>query len=81
MAGRFRHFQDGTPLDEAVKEINRYNTRQLRLEGAQTAEVRVGGEFHPTDLDSFIRLLKVSDEVVAEDRGNDIILRKETPAP
>lgn len=74
-------FQDGTPLDEAVKEINRYNTRQLRLEGAQTAEVRVGGEFHPTDLDSFIRLLKVSDEVVTEDRGNDIILRKETPAP
>ena len=43
----------GETLEQAVKEFNRYNRRQLHLADASLAELRVDGAFNATDPDSF----------------------------
>jgi transmembrane sensor len=47
----------GESLSEAVAEFNRYNRRQIRLDGTSLDTLRVGGSFAATDPDSFVDAL------------------------
>lgn len=50
-------FRD-TPLNEAVRQINRYHIRPIRLGEPQLSTLKVSGEFNATDRDGLIRALK-----------------------
>ncbi len=64
----------GTPLEEAVAEFNRYNTRQIVIEDQAVAALRIGGNFRSTNVDAFVRLLEQGFAVHATERGNDVVL-------
>lgn len=49
---------DQVTLEQAVREFNRYNERQIRLGDAQVARLRIGGSFEATNIDTFTRLLR-----------------------
>lgn len=62
-------FEDAR-LAEVVAEFNRYNRTQIVITDPALAEARVGGAFHPTSLDAFIRIL-AQDLGVEAHRDND----------
>jgi transmembrane sensor len=45
-------------LDDVVAEFNRYNRRQLVIADPAIAELRIGGGFEATDIDSFTAALE-----------------------
>jgi transmembrane sensor len=49
---------DRVTLAEAVGEFNRYNRRQLVIADPALAQLRIGGAFDATDLDSFVAALR-----------------------
>ena len=49
---------DGITLAEAAKEFNRYNRKQLVIQGAAAARVRIGGSFDARNVEGFARLLE-----------------------
>ena len=49
---------DQVTLEQAVREFNRYNERQIRLGDAQVARLHIGGSFEATNIDTFTRLLR-----------------------
>lgn len=55
-SGRLQ-FDDAT-LAEAAAQFNRYNRRQLVIEGAAAAHMRIGGSFEARNVDAFARLLR-----------------------
>lgn len=67
---------DDLPLREVVKAFNRYNARQLVIADAATGEIRLGGNFRADNLAGFVRLLETGFAVTAEDRDDQIVLRR-----
>ncbi len=51
---------DQVTLDDAVREFNRYNKRQIRIGDPQAAAIRIGGSFDAHDVDAFARLLRTA---------------------
>ena len=51
---------DQVALEDAVREFNRYNTRQIRISDHQAAALRIGGSFDARDIDAFARLLRTA---------------------
>ena len=51
---------DQVALEDAVREFNRYNTRQIRISDPQAAALRIGGSFDARDIDAFARLLRTA---------------------
>ena len=49
-----------TKLDEAVRQFNRYNRLQLRVDDPAVAALRTGGIFSTTDPESFVAALRQS---------------------
>jgi transmembrane sensor len=49
---------DRVPLSDAVAEFNRYNRRQLVIADPAIADMRIGGAFEATDVQSFVAALK-----------------------
>jgi len=49
---------DGSRLADAAREFNRYNRKQIVIEGEAAARVRIGGSFDARNVDGFARLLK-----------------------
>jgi transmembrane sensor len=47
---------DRTPLSEAVRELNRYNTEKVVIADAQTAQTTIGGTFDATNVAGFVRV-------------------------
>lgn len=71
-------FED-LPLAEVVAEFNLRNRRQLVIGDAAAGRLRVGGTFRADNVDAFVRLLKVSFNVIVE-RGPDdslVLLKRE----
>ncbi len=64
-----------TPLAAAAAEFNRYNTRQIVMGDPAVAAMRVGGNFHWSNTEAFVRLLEQGFPVRAERRGDSIVLR------
>ena len=56
----------GEPLSEAIAEFNRYNRLQLRVDDPQTAQLRLGGRFQTTDIDSFVDALRTAYRLEAD---------------
>lgn len=48
----------GTPLSEVVEEYNRYNRLQLKIGDPAITNLRIGGDFRATDVESFVRTLE-----------------------
>jgi transmembrane sensor len=48
----------GESLSDAVQEFNRYNDRQIRIADQSIVDVKVGGNFRVTDVDSFTLALQ-----------------------
>ena len=53
----FLEFNQET-LEAAAAEFNRYNEKQLVLEGDSVAKTRIGGSFKATNVEAFARLLR-----------------------
>lgn len=70
----------GTPLADAVREFNRYNTRKIVVADRSLDELKVGGNFRLDNSDAFVRLVQEVFPVRAEGRGDRIVLsRRERP--
>ena len=63
---------DNTPLVEAAREFNRYNTQQLKVEGPGASTTRISGSFEATNLDAFARLLQRAYGLHLEPQGTAI---------
>lgn len=63
-------FQE-TRLADAIAEFNRLNRHQLELLDPALGELRIGGNFRPDNVDGFVRLLGLTCDVDARDRGED----------
>lgn len=48
---------DGQTLEQAAREINRYNVRQLIVADPRIRELHIGGRFRCTDLERFVEAL------------------------
>ncbi len=68
-----------TPLAEIVAEFNRYNRRQLIVDGAELAAQRFGGSFRADQPDTLVRLLETRFGLRAERRRDETILRSGVP--
>ena len=69
----------GEPLSEAITEFNRYNRLQLRVDDPQIAELRLGGRFQTTDIDSFVDALRAAYWLGADwptDGGDEIRIHR-----
>ena len=64
-----------TPLSQVVEEFNRYNDRKIVIADSSLASLRFGGSFGFHGIDSFLELLEQNFNVVADRRGNEIVLR------
>ncbi|ULQ48075.1 FecR domain-containing protein [Flagellatimonas centrodinii] len=60
---------DNTPLVDAAREFNRYNTQQLQVEGPGASTTRISGSFEATNLDAFARLLQRAYGLQLEPQG------------
>lgn len=69
-----------TPLAEAVREFNSYNTRQIVIADASLDALRVGGNFKLDNSDAFVRLMQAVFPVQAEQRGREIVLTRKSQA-
>ncbi len=56
----------GEPLSAAIEEFNRYNRVQLRVDEPQSADLRLGGRFQTTDIDSFVDALHAAYSLEAD---------------
>lgn len=67
---------DETPLAEAIVEFNRRNRHQLVLGDTAVGAELIGGKFSPDNVEAFVRLLAVTNNVRAEPHGeNETVLR------
>lgn len=67
---------ESAPLVVIVAEFNRYNRRPLVVGDPELAPRLFGGTFDANDTATFLELLRTTDEVVSEERGGEIVLRR-----
>jgi transmembrane sensor len=67
-----------TALADAVAEFNRYCLHNLVIVDPSIAQIRIGGQFRYTNVDAFLALLQQGFPIVAEQSGNQLILRRRT---
>jgi transmembrane sensor len=66
-----------TPLEEMVREFNRYGRSvQIRIEGIEPGTRRYGGIFDADDPQSLADLLAREPDLIVESRGKEIVVRK-----
>ena len=66
---------DGATLGEVAAEFNRYNERQLVVEG-EAADIRLGGTFDAHNLEGFARLVHDSFGLQVASDGDRIVVSK-----
>jgi transmembrane sensor len=72
-------FED-TPLEDAVKEMNRYSRTHVAVADAEVAELRIGGVFRAGDSDEFVRIVTAAFGLKADRSGGGIVLSR-PPVP
>lgn len=74
-----RHVFRGTPLHEVLREVNRYSTRQIRIEDASLRDLAVGGSFHAGDSIRIVAALEaiLPVEGIVDDNGDIRLVRRE----
>jgi transmembrane sensor len=63
---------DGSKLSDVVQEFNRYNRRQLIIEGAQLSDFHVSGVYSSSDPASLIRFLRDQPGIKVTENGNEV---------
>jgi transmembrane sensor len=63
---------EGSKLSDVVQEFNRYNRRQLVVEGAQLSDFHVSGVYSSTDPASLIRFLREQPGVKVTEDNNEV---------
>jgi transmembrane sensor len=63
---------DGSKLSDVVQEFNRYNRRQLIIEGAQLSVFQVSGVYSSSDPASLIRFLRDQPGIKITENGNEV---------
>jgi len=76
---------DGVTLEEAILEMNRYNSWQIKVADARTGALRVGGSYKTTAPRDFVTTLEKAFEIQAiysTGQGSDggVILLKRSPS-
>jgi transmembrane sensor len=66
---------DNVALADAVAEFNRYNTRKIFIEDPGIAAIRVGGNFHSTNIDAFLDLIQSGFPIIVEQDGERVTLK------
>lgn len=67
---------DGTSLEQAVEQFNRYRpAKRLRLEGVQPDSHHYTGLFDATDSAAFAKLLSREEDLEVETREEEIVIR------
>lgn len=71
---------DSAPLGEIVAELNRFSRTRLVIADPKLAASEFGGSFRADDPKTFLDLLRMSYDVVADERAHETVLRlRETP--
>jgi transmembrane sensor len=65
---------DGSKLSDVVQEFNRYNRRQLVIEGAQVSDFHVSGVYSSTDPASLIRFLREQPGMRITEDENQVLI-------
>jgi transmembrane sensor len=65
---------DGSKLSDVVQEFNRYNRRQLVIEGAQLSDFHVSGVYSSTDPASLIRFLREQPGLKITEDDNQVLI-------
>lgn len=68
------HVFSATPLAEAVREINRYSSMKLRLQGSGLERLVLSGNFRTGDAENIASVLPVILPVKVEKRADEIVL-------
>jgi transmembrane sensor len=71
---RGRHIFRGTPLGEAVQEVNNYAARKVRFGDPSIASLTVGGNFVAGDSESVVAAFAAALPVRVVDAGGELIL-------
>lgn len=67
---------DETPLSEVAAEFNRYNITQIVIADARIADMKVGGSFPTTGVQSFVRVAKHILKLHVEQHGDRTVLTR-----
>lgn len=67
---------NGQSLADVAAQFNRYNERKLVISDAAVGQVRIGGYFRATDLDSFVRVLRERFGIAVSQEPGRILLRR-----
>jgi len=71
---------ENTPLREIIREFNRYNQTQIRIEGTIKDEPHFSGVFNVDNPDAFLSTLNASDiAVIIRQSDNRIVIRLTPP--
>jgi transmembrane sensor len=65
-----------TPLADAVREFNRYNSHRITISDPSVADIRISGTFRPTNYQAFVRLLESGFSLRAETAAETTVLSK-----
>jgi len=65
---------DGSKLSDVVQEFNRYNRRQLVIEGTQLSDFHVSGVYSSTDPASLIRFLREQPGLTITEDDNQVLI-------
>ena len=67
---------DGTSLEQAVEQFNRYRpAKRLRLEGVQAGSHHYTGLFDANDAEAFAKILSREHDLEVETRDDEIVIR------
>lgn len=65
---------DQSPLSAVAAEFNRYNSKPIIVQGAEAAEIRIGGTFPASNPEAFVRLMRDAYGLHVETRADAIII-------
>lgn len=65
-----------TALADAVKELNRYNTRKLVIADPAVGQLKIYGTFQLRDVDVFARAVRDALGLRVSDEGNEILIQR-----
>lgn len=67
---------DGAPLSQVVESFNRYATVRLVIADADLRTLELSGVLRADKIESLLQLLRKDFDVIAERRGDEIVLRR-----
>lgn len=67
---------DNTTLAEAARELNRYNTEQVRVVDPAIARLTIGGTFADNDVPALVNTAKQVFGLTVTRRGNEIVISR-----